>query len=130
MRLSRIVLAALFVSAGAAHFVRRNSFVDMVPTWLPNAALLVAVSGVAEVAGGLGLLVPTVRRAAGWGLIALLIAVFPANIHMLADARATGASAAWQAALWIRLPLQPLLMWWVWRASIRVNPAPVHGYVS
>jgi uncharacterized membrane protein len=130
MRLSRVLLAVLFVAAGVAHFIRRDSFVGMVPTWLPNAALLVAVSGIAEMAGGVGLLVPAVRRAAGWGLIALLIAVFPANVHMLADARATGASTAWQTALWIRLPIQPLLIWWVWRAAIKSTPTPVHAYVS
>jgi uncharacterized membrane protein len=77
----------------------------------------VAISGACEIAGGLGLLVPRVRQAAGVGLIALLIAVFPANIQMLLDARAEGAVRWMQVLLWLRLPLQPLLMGWVWRIT-------------
>jgi uncharacterized membrane protein len=80
---------------------------------LPRPDLLVAISGVAELLGAMGLLLPRTRRAAGWGLILLLIAVFPANIRMLQDARASNASAVWQAMLWARLPLQALLIWLV-----------------
>jgi len=89
-----------------------------VPRWLPAPRLLVYVSGVFEMLGGIGLLVPWVRRWAAWGLIALLIAVFPANIQMLQAAHAASASAWTQALLWLRLPLQPLLMWWVYRSAI------------
>lgn len=82
------------------------------------------LSGAAELAGGLGVLMPTVRVAAGWGLLALLLAVFPANVHMLLEAHATGATSWWLAALTARLPMQPLLMWWVWRATIRPVALP------
>lgn len=116
---SLAILALLFASAGALHFVAPEPYIRIVPPWLPNAPLLVAASGVAELAGAAGLLFPPTRRAAGWGLIALLVAVLPANVHMLQLARAEGASGAWQALLWARLPMQPLLIWWIWRVAAR-----------
>lgn len=111
--------ALLFFSAGVLHFVMPAFFDRIVPPWIPNARLATYVSGVCEIAGAVGLLVPATRVAAAWGLIALLVAVLPANIHMLNQARAADASAGYLAGLWLRLPLQPLLMWWVWRAAIR-----------
>jgi uncharacterized membrane protein len=77
----------------------------------------VYASGVFEIAGGAGLLVPATRTAAAIGLILLLVAVLPANVEMLRLAQQRGASAAFVAACWLRLPLQPLLMWWVWRVA-------------
>lgn len=117
--LSIALLAFLFVVAGVFHFVRPAPFIRIVPSWLPAAALLVAVSGIAEIAGGVGLLMPTTRVAAAWGLIGLLVAVFPANVKMLTDAIAQGGSPLYLGALWARLPLQPVLVWWVWQAAIR-----------
>ncbi|MBC8089302.1 MAG: DoxX family protein [Phycisphaerae bacterium] len=114
-----MLLAALFGVAGIGHFVKPEPFERIVPDWIPQARLMVYMSGVAELAGAIGLLVPSLRKAAGWGLIALLIAVFPANINMLQLARAENADAWYQAALWIRLPLQPLLVWLIWSAAIR-----------
>jgi uncharacterized membrane protein len=114
-----MILGAFFVFAGAMHFVVPGSYERIVPPWLPNAKLLVQISGVAEVLGGLGVLIPAVRRAAGVGLIILLVAVFPANVEMLRLARAAGAPFFTEAALWLRLPLQPVLVWWVWRASLK-----------
>ncbi len=111
-------LALLFAVAGVAHFLVPRVFESIVPAWVPNARLAVQLSGVAELLGAAGLLVPATRVAAGWGLIALLVAVFPANVQMLLNARATGGSALYVTMLWARLPLQPLLIWWVWRAAI------------
>ncbi|MDQ8163424.1 MAG: hypothetical protein P3C10_12650 [Gemmatimonadota bacterium] len=111
--------AALFFIAGVMHFVSPAFFDRIVPPWVPDARLATYVSGIVEIVGAIGLLVPATRAAAAWGLIALLVAVLPANIHMLNQARAADASAGYLAALWIRLPLQPLLMWWVWRAAVR-----------
>ncbi|MBA2683722.1 MAG: DoxX family protein [Gemmatimonadaceae bacterium] len=116
---SRLLLAASFSFAGIMHFVVPAPYIAIVPPWLPNAAFLVVMSGVAEILGGLGVLLPRTRRLAGWGLIALLIAVFPANVHMLRLGYEHDATALWKAALWIRLPLQPLMLWWVWRAAAR-----------
>ncbi len=113
---SLYVLAALFVGAGLLHFLHPASYLRIMPPALPAPRLLVALSGAAEVAGGLGLLLPATRRAAAWGLLALLVAVFPANVHML-QLHEQLHLPAW--ALWARLPLQPLLLWWVWRAAVR-----------
>lgn len=113
------VLPALLAGAGLLHFVRADVFVRIVPAWLPAPRLLVAVSGVALLAGAAGLCVPATRRAAGWGVLLLLAAVFPANVEMLRAARAAQASAGWQAVLVLRLPLQLLLAWWVWRVALR-----------
>lgn len=101
------------------HFVRPESFLGIVPEFLPRPDLVVAISGVGELLGAAGLIFRSTRRAAGVGLIMLLVAVFPANIKMLADAIANDASPLWQAGLWLRLPLQPLLIWMVWRSALR-----------
>lgn len=104
-----VVLAAFFVFTGVMHFVKPKTFEAIVPPRLPAPGLLVALSGVAEVLGGVGLLVPGVRVAAGIGIILLLAAVFPANVHMARHA-ADFARVAPAWVLWARLPLQPVLM--------------------
>ncbi len=111
--------AALFFTAGVLHFVMPGFFDRIVPPWVPNARLATYASGAFEIAGAIGLLIPATRVAAAWGLIALLVAVFPANIHMLNQARGADASAGYVAGLWVRLPMQVLLIWWVWRVAIR-----------
>ena len=111
---SLYVLAALFVGAGLLHFLRPETYLRIMQPALPAPRLLVLLSGAAEVAGGLGLLPPATRRWAAWGLLALLLAVFPANIYML-EIHSQLSIPVWIA--WARLPLQPLLMWWVWRAA-------------
>ena len=78
----RVALSVFFVGAGAMHFIRPAPYVKIMPPGLPQPLSLVLISGVCEMLGGVGVLVPRVRRAAGWGLIALLVAVFPANVHM------------------------------------------------
>ena len=111
---SRLLLALLFVAAGVWHFVRPAGYLRIMPPMLPAPLLLVCLSGAAEVAGGLGLLWPPTRRWAGWGLLVLLVAVFPANLYM-ALIHEQLHLPAWAA--WARLPLQLPLMWWVWRVS-------------
>lgn len=116
-RASRIVLAVIFVAAGTLHFVIPGEYQRIMPPYLPYPRALVLLSGAFEIAGGLGLLFDRTRRAAGAGLVLLLLAVWPANVQMLLNARAAGASPLAEALLWARLPLQLLLMIWVWRAS-------------
>ena len=113
----RMLTAAGFVLAGVLHFAIPRFYLAIMPGWLPSPLLLVYASGVFEVLGGIGLLVPATRTAAGIGLILLLAAVLPANIEMLRLAQVRGASPIFQAACWLRLPLQALLMYWVWRVS-------------
>jgi len=112
-------LIAVFGVAGLLHFVVPNVYERMMPPWLPAHRALVLASGAAELAGAVGLLFPTWRVAAGWWLLLLLVAVFPANVHMLQEALARPTSGMARALLWARLPLQALLMWWVWLSAVR-----------
>lgn len=112
------LLGLFFIAAGVNHFANAAAYVRIVPPWLPAPEMLVAVSGVCEVLGGLGMFFPATRRIAGFGLIALLIAVFPANVQMAMHPelyRDLGSSTAFL----IRLPLQAVLLAWVWWASQR-----------
>ena len=112
-RVGTAVTATGFAIAGSLHFIKPEPYIGIMPPWLPWHAQLVAVSGFFEIAGGLGLLIPTLQRAAAWGLAALLIAVFPANIYMAANPAGAGAPAIAPIFLWARLPLQFVLIWWV-----------------
>jgi uncharacterized membrane protein len=115
------ITGILFIAAGALHFVRPVMYEQIVPPQLGHAGVLVAINGIAEIAGGLGLMIPRTRRAAGWGLIALLVAVWPANISMALEAeRFAGVAPAW--ALWARVPLQLVMIWWVERSSRHPTP--------
>ena len=120
----RLLLAALFLFAGMLHLSNPVLFLPLMPPWIPFHIPCIIISGVCELLGGLGLLVPSRRMVtlAGWGLVLLLIAVFPANIYM-ATAHVQIPSLptpSWFA--WARLPLQPLLILAVlW--STRIWPA-------
>ena len=114
---SRRACAVFFIGSGALHLLVPGPYRAIMPSYLPWHAGLVALSGAAEIAGGLGVLVPWTRRAAGIGLVVLLLAVFPANVDMLVRSREQGAGSLIQLLLWLRLPLQVLLIWWVWRVS-------------
>ncbi len=113
-----LVLAALlFATSGVMHFLATAAFASIVPPYLPNARLIVYLSGVAEIAGAVGLLIPHLRLLAGRGLILLLICVFPANLYMaMAHIQLPGHTIP-QWALWARLPLQAFLIYWVWWCS-------------
>ncbi|HEY4827598.1 MAG TPA: hypothetical protein VIH85_12560 [Solirubrobacteraceae bacterium] len=82
MRLLRRAAGPFFVLAGAMHFVIPRAYRRIVPPYLPAPTALVYASGVAEIAGGAGLIPKATRRSAGWSLIATMVAVFPANLHM------------------------------------------------
>jgi uncharacterized membrane protein len=117
-RLSRRLLAAFFIGAGVNHFVNPRFYEAIVPPSLQGeAGRVVQISGVAEIAGGLGVLLPFTRRLAGAGLVALLAAIFPANLYMAREPERFSRVPRW--ALYARLPLQPLMMAWAWRATRR-----------
>jgi uncharacterized membrane protein len=107
---ARILLAILFLVAGALHFFIAPVYVHIMPPYLPAPALLVRISGVAEILGGVGLLVPATQPAAAWGLILLLIAVLPANLNMALHSSHWPGIPPW--LLWARLPLQLPLIYW------------------
>lgn len=104
--------ALAYVAAGINHFVRPRFYLAIMPPYLPAHQLLVDLSGIAEIVLGLGLLFPATRVWAAWGLILLLIAVFPANVYM-ATAESFAQLPSWLR--WGRLPLQGLLIWWAYR---------------
>lgn len=109
------ILGLSFIGVGSLHFVIEKFFVAIVPESLPNPEALVQISGVAEIAGGIGVLIPGTRSLAGKGLLALLIAVFPANINMAVNAERFNNLPEW--TLWARLPLQFVMIGLVWKAT-------------
>lgn len=112
--LLRFVLSAVMVFIGVRHFLDPDPFVRIVPAALPAPRALVLVSGFFEILGGLGLLVPRTRRAAAWGLIALYVAVFPANVNMAINNLPLGDHVLPPVVLWLRLPLQAVFIAWAW----------------
>jgi uncharacterized membrane protein len=113
MRLLRVAAGPFFVFAGAMHFVIPAAYRRIVPPYLPAPKALVYASGVAEIAGGAGLTREATRRPAGWWIIATLVAVFPANLHMALHADEFPGVPGGAASLWARLPLQAVLIAWV-----------------
>jgi uncharacterized membrane protein len=124
MRISRLLQATVYLTTGTLHFLATGRYIAIMPPYLPAHRALVLLSGAAEIAGGLGLLapIPAIRRAAAWGIIALLVAVMPANLYMVT------AHARFPAIpLWIligRLPLQLPLIYWAWLYTGPVNTTP------
>jgi uncharacterized membrane protein len=121
MSRSRTALAALFTFTGAMHFLRPRFFEAIVPPVIESRKKeVVAISGVAEIAGAALVLPAASRRLGRWWLLGLLVAVFPANVHMAVspeEIRGLDLRKIPRWTLWARLPLQPLAMLWVWRAT-------------
>lgn len=116
----RYILAALFLITGILHFVKPKLFTGIMPDYIPYHLVMVYVSGVAEVLGGLGILFEKTQVWAGWGLILLLIAVFPANINMtIKSIQRSGYTSLYSMVTILRLPLQFVLIYWVYWACLR-----------
>ncbi len=109
---ARIAAGLAFIVGGSLHFSNPDTYLAMMPDALPARLALVYVSGAAEIAGGVGLFIRPLQRAAAWGLVILLVAIFPANIKNALD---SGVSAdglpGWYH--WVRLPFQAVYIWWV-----------------
>jgi uncharacterized membrane protein len=120
---ARGFLGVLFIAAGINHFVDPATYLRMMPPYLPFPLALVYLSGVAEVGGGIGVFSTRWRTAAGWALIALLVAVFPANVHMALHPELFPNITP--MLLWGRLPLQLVLIAWVWWVT---RPAAAQGF--
>ena len=114
-RLSPYILGLLFIGAGVNHFIDPDFYLAMMPPYLPFHAELIFLSGVFEVVAGLGVFIPRLRRVAGIFMILILIGVFPANLHMALTPEAFPDIPAW--GLYVRLPLQGVLIWWAWVAT-------------
>lgn len=116
----RFLLAGFFCFMGVLHFVAADLLVSFMPPYLSSPRALVWISGICEFLGGIGVLVPQLRRWAGYGLILLLIVVFPVNLHMALHPETVQQSVAWPFLpflLWARLPFQIVFVAWVWRCT-------------
>lgn len=120
----RYGLGAFFIVAGFAHFVAPRLYNPMMPDWLPTTSHrpLIYLSGLAEPVGGIGVLTARLRRAAAWGLIALLVVIFPANLHVALNPAAGAQFGPSQSVLWLRLPFQAVFIAWVWWTCLRPRP--------
>ncbi|MCA9707776.1 MAG: DoxX family protein [Myxococcales bacterium] len=119
-RILRGLLGVFLVIQGINHFAFEAFFVRAMPGWAPCPQLLVQLSGIAEIALGVAVLVPRTRILAGWGIVALLWAVFPANIQMAMHPEQWPQVSA--TLLWARLPLQALFVVWAWACVLVVEP--------
>jgi uncharacterized membrane protein len=108
-------LGAFFTVAGALHLLRPRMYEAIMPPWVPRHREMVLASGVAEIAGGVAAVVPQTRAAGRWGLIATLVGVFPANLHMALNPQ--DYKKIPPAVLWGRLPLQAAAIGWVYWAT-------------
>jgi uncharacterized membrane protein len=129
-RAVRVILGLSMIVVGVLHFAQPDGFVKIVPSWLPTPLLLVQISGFFEVLGGVGILVERVHRAAAYGLMALYVAVFPANINMAIHDIQPADHPIPQALLWARLPFQMLfigLAWWLSRSPSKSTPSKSAG---
>jgi uncharacterized membrane protein len=120
----RWLLTIVMVGAGANHFINPAPYIAMMPGALPAPAALVYISGIAEILGGLGLILPATRKLAAWGLIALFVAVFPANVNMALNelvSRPLGTTKVPVWALWARLPLQLVFIAWAYWVGVRAE---------
>lgn len=122
--LLRFCLAALFIAAGTNHIVEPAPYLAIMPPLLPAANALVLISGIAEIAGGIGLLLRTTRKVAALGLILLLIAVFPANIYAALHGMYIAGHQVPTWLLWARLPFQPMLIACVYFAGWKPRELP------
>lgn len=120
----RVVLAIAIIIVGITHFLKPQEYIKIVPPQLPAPAALVYISGVFEILGGIGLLIPYISVAAAWGLIALFIAVFPANINQALNAIPIEGIPHHPLLYWFRLPFQAVLIAWAWWYTQQPNEQP------
>ncbi len=118
MNRSRRLLSGFWIFAGTMHFVVPRTYEAIVPEYVPmTAQQAVSWSGVAEIVGGVTAAPSPTRRFARWWLLGVLVAVFPANVHMAVSPEKIPGLRIPRWALWLRLPIQPLFMLWAWRAT-------------
>ena len=110
------MIGTFFILAGVNHFLHPHAYLKMIPPYVPFPNAMNVISGAAEILGGTAVLFPRFRRAAGWSLIALLLAVFPANLHVALHGWNGVTIPAW--VLWARLPLQVALIAWVYAVCL------------
>lgn len=112
MELEKYIMGSMYILAGLFHFIKPKIYLKIMPTYLPYHLELVYLSGVFELASGILLLIPQTQVIGAWGIIITLVGVYPANIYMLTSYK--GKNLKYKVALWARLPLQFLLIYWAW----------------
>ena len=127
-RLGLGLVVAWFFVGGVFHFVATPAFVSIMPPYVPWPVFWVLFTGVCEIAGAIGVLVPRTRRLAGWALIALTVCVTPANLEMALHPERYQAIGA--TVLWLRMAFQPVLIWIIWRATRALPNAGGHAAVD
>ena len=115
------LMGLLYVVAGANHFAHTDFYIRMIPPYIPAPYVMVFWSGLAEIFLGIAVMLPLFRKWAAYGIISLLLAVFPANIYMATHAALFHLSPM---GLWLRLPIQLVLIYWAYRVSITTPPEP------
>jgi len=116
----RYIIAGIFLVTGLLHFIKPQIFVSIMPDYIPYHLPMVYISGVGELLGAIGIMVPQTQILAAWGLILLLVVVFPANINMAVEAVQKSGYFAWYSiGMLLRLPLQLVLIYWVYWACIK-----------
>ena len=123
----RIAAAVMFVFTGVSHFIFPDEMAEMVPPIFPAPKFWVYLTGVAEILGGIGLLVPRVSRLAAWCLAAFLVAIFPANVYAAINEVGMGGHREGLEYLWLRAPLQATFLVWVSYFGIVANVGPRDG---
>lgn len=113
----RYLIGSLFILAGTLHFLKPAFFMRIMPDYLPWHKPLVLISGFFEIAGGIGIMISSLQTYASWGLILLLLSVFPANIEMFRKYYRKRGFTPFVWALLFRLPLQFVIIWWVYWAG-------------
>lgn len=114
-----IFVGVSYIVAGVPHFTSAEFYLPMMPPYLPAHLELIYISGFFEIIGGIGLMIPSLRRYAAWGLIALLFAVFPANIHLAFNNIQLTAQPPSPILMWLRLPFQLVFMYMVWWTGLK-----------
>ncbi len=115
----RMSLALLLLFTGVGHFITTQQMAEMLPAWVPGRVGIVYVTGILELAGALGLLIPRLSRLAGVCLLLFLICVFPANVFAAVKSVQMGGHEAGPIYLLVRGPFQLLLIWWVYHFAVR-----------
>ncbi len=117
----RWLATIFFLIAGAMHFVIPEFYLAMMPPFIPFQSFFVVLTGIAEMAGGVGLQIPKLRKLTGLLMIAMLVAIFPANIYVAIAQPALPDITYSSGSMWWRLLLQPLFIAWVWFVSLKRN---------
>ena len=115
---ARIATGLTFIFTGTTHFLIPDKYLEMMPPFIPAQLLMIYLSGFFEILGGIGLMISKTKHWAAYGLIALLLAVFPANIYVAVNNVQLGGFMSYSFYQWLRLPMQFVLIWWIlWAIS-------------